>query len=88
MSKEEMEDMEIVKDEDSCLLLKWVSETLQNEVKKEEGEFLSALLVTLGASLLGNMVTGKGIIRPGYGFRGKGIIRAVYGSNRSSMKNF
>ena len=39
------------------------------------------LLGTLGVSLLGNMLTGKGITRAGYGSnRGKGIIRAGYGS--------
>ena len=37
-------------------------------------------LGTLGASLLGNMLTGKGIIQAGYGSKGKGIIRAGYGS--------
>ena len=44
--------------EDSDLLLKWVTETVQNEVKEQKGEFLSMLLGTLGASLLGNLLTG------------------------------
>ena len=35
--------------------------------KKQRGEFLGVLLGTLGASLLGNMLTGKGILRAGYG---------------------
>ena len=42
----------------------------------------------LGASLLGNMVTDKGIIRAGYDFKGKGIIRAGYGSKVSSIKYY
>ena len=61
-----MEDiMKIVKD--SCLLLKRVSETIQNEAKKQKGGFLSMLLGTFGASLLGNMLAGKGINRAGEG---------------------
>ena len=45
--------------EDSGLLLKGVSETIQNKAKEQEGEFLSMLLGTLGASLLGNILAGK-----------------------------
>ena len=58
-----MEDiMKIVKSlEDSGLLLNGVSETTQNEAKEQKGGFLSILLGTLGASLLGNMLAGKGI---------------------------
>ena len=59
--------------EDSGLLLKGVTETVQNEVKEQKGGFL--LLGTLGASLLGNLVTGKGIYRAG-----EGIVRAGYGN--------
>ena len=67
--------------EDSGLLLKWVSETIQNEVKEQKGGFLSMLLGTLGASLLENILAGKGIIRAEYGSKGgKGIIRTGYGS--------
>ena len=48
--------MKIVKClEDSDLLLKWVSETIQNKVKEQKGIFLSVLLGTLGASLLGKI---------------------------------
>ena len=46
---------------DSGLLLKEVTETVQNEVKEQKGGFLSMLLGTLNASLLGNLLTGKGI---------------------------
>ena len=59
--------------EDSGLLLKAVTETVQNEVKEQKGGFLSMLLGTLGAGLLGNLLAGKGIHRAG---KGKGIHRA------------
>ena len=60
--------MKIVKSlEDSGLLLKGVSETIQNEAKEQKGGFLSMLLGRLGVSLLGNMLAGEGIIRAGYG---------------------
>ena len=58
--------------EDSGLLLKWVSETIQNEAKEQKIGFLSVLLGTLGASLLENMLAGKGITRAGYGSKEKG----------------
>ena len=76
-----MEDiMKIVKSlEDFGLLLKGVSETIQNESKQRKGGFLSMLLSTLGASLLGNILAVKGITRAGYSSKGKGIIRASYG---------
>ena len=53
--------------EDSGLLIKRVTETVQNEVKEQKGGFLSALLGTLGASLLGDLLIGK--------IKGKGINR-------------
>ena len=65
-----MEDiLKIVKSfENSGLLLEGVSETIKNEVKEQQkGGFLSMLLGTLGPSLLGNMLAGKGIIRAGEG---------------------
>ena len=79
ISNDEMEDiMKIVKSfEDSGLLLKGVSETIQNEAKEQKGGFLRMLLVTLGASLLGNMLTGKGINRAG-----DGMNRAGYRSKK------
>ena len=61
--------------EDSGLLLKWVTETVQNEVKEQKRDFL---LSTLGHSLLGNLLTGKGVYRAG---KGKGIEKAGYGNN-------
>ena len=68
-----MEDLvKIVKSlEDSGLLLKGVTESVQNKVKEQKGGFLSALLGTLGASLLGSLVAGKGIRRAG-----EGVVRA------------
>ena len=69
--------------EDSGLLLKGVRETIQNEAKEQIGGFLSMLLGTLGARLLGNMLTVKGIIAAG-----EETIRAGYGSKRSSIKDF
>ena len=77
--------IEIVKSlEDSGLLLKGVSETIQNEAKEQKGGFLSMLLGTLGASLLGNILAGKGINRAG-----EGIVRAGYGNKkvRKATKN-
>ena len=70
-----MEDIiKIVKSlEDSGLLLKGVTETVQNEVKKQKGGFLSMLLGTLGASFSGNMLAGKRMNRAGEGFLQLGI---------------
>ena len=44
-----------------------VTKTIKNETKEQKGGFLSMLLGTLGASLLGNILAGKGIVRAGYG---------------------
>ena len=67
MSNDEMEDfVEKVRSlEDSGSLVKGVSETVRNEVKKK-GEFLDMLLGTLGARLLGTMLPCKGFIQAGY----------------------
>ena len=71
--------------EDSNILLKGVTKTIKNEIKEQKGGSLSTLLGTLGASLLGNLLTGKGIVRAGSGRplssasqnkKGKGILRA------------
>ena len=76
--------LKIVKSlENSGLLLKGVSETIQHEAKEQRRGFLSILLGTLGASLLGDILSGKGVIRAG-----EGTIRAGYGSKRPSLKNF
>ena len=55
--------------EDSGLLLRGVSKTVQNKAKEQKRGFLSMLLGTLGASLLGNILVGKGINRAGKGRR-------------------
>ena len=53
--------LKIVKSlEDSGILLKGVSKTIKNEAKEQKGGFLGTLLGTLGASLLENMLAGKG----------------------------
>ena len=65
----------------SNILLKGVTKTIKNETKEQKGGFLSMLLGTLGASLLGNVLAGKGIVRAGYGNKeGKGMLRVGYGS--------
>ena len=53
--------------ENSDILIKGVTKTIKNETKKQKGGFLSMLLGTLGASLLGNLLSGKGILRAGSG---------------------
>ena len=69
ISNNEIEDIiKIVKSlEDSGLLLKGVTKTVQNEVKEQKGGFLSMSLGTLSASLLGNILIGRGINREGKG---------------------
>ena len=66
--------------ENSNILLKGVTKTIKNETKEQKGEFLSMLLGTLGDSLLGNLLTGTGMLRAGTGNKkGKGIVRAGTG---------
>ena len=74
ISNNQMEDIiKIVKSlEDFGLLLKGATETVQNEVKKQKGGFLSTLLGTLGASLFGNLLAGKGMNKKGNGIIGTG----------------
>ena len=100
-SNKEMEDViKIVKSlEDSGLLLKRVTGTTQNEVKEQTKGFLSMLLGTLCASLLENILAGKGQIGTSQGWRinrvgkgrgknraGEGIVRTRYG-NKKGRKN-
>ena len=90
ISNDEIHDIiKIVKSlEDSGLLLKGVSETVQNEAKEQKGGFLSILLGTLGASLLGNILAGKGAIAMSQGRAmnkaREGIVWAGYG-NKNKM---
>ena len=88
IEEEDMKDiMKIIEVlENSGILLKGVSKTIENETKEQTGGFLSMLLVTLGASLLGNLLTGgKGSVASrakGEGITrvGDGIVRAGEGS--------
>ena len=62
--------------------MKGVTETVKTETEEQKGGFLSMLLGTLGASLLGNLLTGKGFLRAGScNNKGKGVVRAGYGNN-------
>ena len=96
VSNEEMNDiMKIVQNlEDSNILLKGVTKTIEDEKKEQKGGFLSMLLRTLGATLLGNLLSGKGIVRAGsINNKGKEIVRPVLENNgifndASSFKNF
>ena len=70
IEQEDMNDIMIIIEalENSGILLKGVSKTIENETKEQRRGFLSMLLGTLGASLLGNILTGrKGIVRAGEG---------------------
>ena len=84
ISNDKMKDLiEIAKSlEDSGLLLKGVSKTIQNKAKEQKGGFLSMLLGTLGASLLGNILAGKGTIATSHG---RGINRAGEGAIAMSV---
>ena len=83
IEQEDMNDiMKIIEAlENSGILLKGVTKTIENETKEQRGRFLSMLLGTLGTSLLGNLLSGgKGIL-----CAGDGIVHAGEGSG--SKKN-
>ena len=84
IQEEDMNDiMKIIEAlENSGILLKAVSKTIENETKEQRGGFLSMLLGTLGASLLGNLLTGKGFRRAG-----DGIVRAGSRSKKKPLTN-
>ena len=66
---------------ESNILLKGFTKTIENETKEQKGRYLGMLLGTLGASLLGNMLTGKWILSAGYGNKeGERVLRAGYGN--------
>ena len=96
IEQEDMKDiMKIIKSlENSGILLKGVSKTIKNETKEQKGGFLSMLLGTLGASLLGNLLTGgKGIVRAGERStasrtKGDGIVRVGEGSGSKKKTKF
>ena len=80
IEEEDVDDiMKIIKAlQNSGILLKGVTKTIENETKEQRGGFLSMLL-----SLLGNLLTtGKEIVRAGEGVirAGDGIVRAGEGS--------
>ena len=67
--------------ENSGILLKRVTKTIKTETKEQKGDFLSMLLDTLGASLLGNLLSGRGIVRAGEGIK-KNIFNATSSFNK------
>ena len=85
ISNNDMQDLlkvNIVKSlEDSGMLLNEITETVKNEVKEQKGGFLSMLLGTLGASLLGDLLT-KNLSGRGVMTAGEGTIRGGYGSKK------
>ena len=85
IEQEDMNDiMKIIEAlENSGILLKGVKKTIENETKEQRGRFLSMLLGTLGASLLGNLLSGKGITRAG-----EGIVCAGEGSGSKKNPKF
>ena len=75
--------------EDSRILLKGITKTIESETKKQKEALLRMLLGTLGANLLESMLTGKSVLTTGYGNKeGKGILRAGYGSKGSSIRDY
>ena len=85
IKQEDMNDiMKIIEAlENSGISLKGISKTIENETKEKRGGFLSMLLGTLGASLLGNLLTGgKGIMRVS-----DGIVRAGSGSKKKQLNS-
>ena len=88
IEQEDMNDMKIIEAlENSGILLKGVSKTIENETKEQRGGFSSMLLGTLGASLLGNLLAdGKGIMRGADGIvrAGDGILSAGGGSKKKN----
>ena len=89
IEQEDMNDiMKIIEAlENSGILLKGISKTIENKTKEQRGGFLCMLLGTLGASLLGNLLTdGKGMMRAGKGIvrAGDGIVRAGEGSKKNT----
>ena len=92
IEQEDMNDIiKIIKAlENSGILLKGVSKAIKNETKEQKVGFLSMVLGKLGASLLGNLLTGgKGIMRAGEGSvasrnKGDGIVRAGSGSKKKT----
>ena len=85
IEQEDMNDiMKIIEAlENSCILLKGVKKTIENETKEQRGGFLSMLLGILGAGLLGNLLSGKGMMRAG-----EGIVRVGEGIGSKKKTKF
>ena len=69
ISNDKMEDvMKIIKSlDESGILIKCITKTIENETKKQIVGFLAIFSGTVGASLLGNIFAGKSLIRAGEG---------------------
>ena len=91
ISNDEMDDiLKIVKSlENPGVLLKGVSETIQHKAKEQRGGFLGMLLGTLGASLLGDVLSkvlsGEGVIRAGEGTIRTGYASKIFDSSATSF---
>ena len=84
LTKEMNNIMKIVQALDnSNILLKGVTKTIENETKEQKVGFICILLSTLEVSLLGNLLTGKGAVRAV-----EGIVRAAYDSSMKNSPNF
>ena len=84
ISNDDLNDLlEVIKSlEKNDILLDGITETIKDEVKEQKAKLVSMLLGTLGASLLGNMLAGKGVMRAG-----EGTARVGHESKRSSSKD-
>ena len=88
ISNEEMNDiLKIVQAlEDSNILLKAITKTIKNETKEQKGGFLEMILGTLGATLSGNMLSGKVLVRLGYGNNErKRMLKGDYGNKKNYL---
>ena len=91
ISNEEVNDLRKIVQalEDSDILQNGVIKTIKNETKEQKGGLLSMLLGTLGASLLENLLSGKGIVKARSGNKkGKGIVRAGTGKQWDFQSRF
>ena len=90
ISNEETNDIMIIVQalEYSNISLKGITKTTKNKTTEQKGGFLEMLLGTSGASLLGDMITGKGMLRACYENKErKGMFRAGYGSSIEKFFN-
>ena len=81
--------------EDSGVLINGVTETVKHEIRKQEGEFLEALLATLSASLVQpvissvvKVISGKGVRRAGRGYMNKKILVSLHPLNNIETTNY